>query len=87
MIDKRIYEEIKDTPKEKEQETIQALLTLPTSCTPTKILQNPSIKAIPLQVSAPGSSSSKIAKVIHYGDVTLDEDIVIPKYDYATITL
>ena len=34
-----------------------------------------------------GSSSSKVEKVIHYGDITLDEEIVIPKYDYDTMTI
>lgn len=87
VIDQRRYEESKDTPKEKEKEAIQALVTLPTSCTPTKVIQKMSTEAIPLQISAPRSGSSKVSKVIHYGDVTLDEEIVIPKYDYATITL
>ena len=43
--------------------------------------------AIPLQISAWGSSSTKVARVLHYGDPTLYEEIVIPKFDYATITL
>ena len=34
-----------------------------------------------------GSSSTKVSRVVHYGDPTLDEEIVIPKYDYATMTL
>ena len=45
------------------------------------------MKAIPLQISVPGSSSSKVEKVIHYGDIILDEEIVIPKFDYDTMTL
>ena len=77
----------KDAPTKKEQEVIKELVTLPTSNTPTNILQKSSIEVVPLQISVPGSSSSKVAKVIHYRDVTLDEEIVIPKYDYATITL
>ena len=32
-------------------------------------------------------SSSKVEKVIHYGDVSLDEEIFIPKYDYDTMKL
>ena len=28
-----------------------------------------------------------VAKVLHYGDALLDEEIVIPKYEYATMTL
>ena len=34
-----------------------------------------------------GSSLSKVEKVIHYGDITLDEEIVIPKYDYDTMII
>ena len=45
------------------------------------------MEAIPLQISVLGLSSSKDKKVIHYGDVTLDEEIVIPKYDYATMII
>ena len=74
-------------PKEKEKEAIQALVTLPTLGTPTKILQKPSIEVVPLQISTLGSSSSKVVNIIIYGDLTLDEEMVIPKYDYATITL
>ena len=49
--------------------------------------QIPSIEAIPLQISAPGSNSTKVARVLHYGDPTLDEEIVIPKYDYSTMNI
>ena len=74
--------------KEKDQEAIQALVTLLASGTsPTKILQKPSKKAIPLQISAPRSSCSKFEKVTHYGDVILDEEILIPKFGYATMIL
>ena len=52
---------------------IKTLVNLPTTGTPTKVLQNLSIDAIPLQILAPGSSSSKVAKVLHYGDALLDE--------------
>lgn len=45
------------------------------------------MKAIPLQILAPSSISSKVQKVTHYGDITLDEEIVIPKYDYDTMTI
>ena len=44
-------------------------------------------EAIPLQISAPSWSSTKVARVLHYGDPTLDEQIVIPKYDYATMNI
>ena len=40
-----------------------------------------------MQISLLGFSSSKVEKVIHYGDITLDEEIVIPKYDYDTMTI
>lgn len=72
----------------KEQATIQALVTLPTSGTPsTQTLQKPSTDATPLQISVLSPSSSKAEEVIQYGDVSLDEEIVLPKYDYATITI
>ena len=35
----------------------------------------------------PSPSSSKAEEVIHYGDVNLDEEVVLPKFDYATITI
>ena len=35
----------------------------------------------------PKSSSSKVENVIHYGDITLDEEIVIHKYDYETMKI
>ena len=35
----------------------------------------------------PGLGLSKVAKVIHYGDAFLDEEIVIPQFDYAMITI
>ena len=38
VLDKRISKESEDTLKEKEHEVIQALVTLPTSVTPTKVL-------------------------------------------------
>ena len=86
LIDQAKSEE-KDIPKEKEQETIQLLVNLPTSSSPTKVLQRLSTDAIPLHISALGSNSSKVSKVFHYGDKNLDEEIVMPKYDYATMTL
>ena len=87
MIEKSRSKESKDTLKEKEQDAIQELVTLSTSSTsPTKLLQKLSPEVVPQKISTPGSSSSKVDKVIHYGDITLDEDIVIPKFDYATMT-
>ena len=35
----------------------------------------------------PRPSSSKVEKIIHYANITLYEEIVIPKYDYDTMTL
>ena len=32
-------------------------------------------------------STSKVDEVIQYGDVSLDEEIFLPKYDYDTITI
>ena len=32
-------------------------------------------------------SSSKVEEVITYGDVSLDEEIIFPKYDYASIII
>ncbi len=64
------------------------MVTLPTSGTPpTQVLQKPSMETIPLQISVPSPSSSKVEKVIHYGDISLDEEIIVPKYDYDTMTL
>ena len=75
------------TPKEKEQEAIQTLINLPTFGTPTGASQKSSTDTITLQISAPSSISTKVARVLHYGDPTLDEEIVIPKYDYATMNI
>ena len=80
-------EDEKDTPKEEEVQAVQALVNLPLVGTPTKILQELSIAVVPLQMSTLGSGSSKVAKVIHYGDAFLDEEIVIPQFDFATMTL
>ena len=71
-----------ETPKE--QEAIQALVTLPTSGTPHKQQRDASM---PLQMFAPGSSSTRVARILHYGDPELDEEIVIPSYDMKTISL
>ena len=39
-----------------------------------------------LQVSTPSSSSTRVAKTIHYGIPELDEEITIPYYDSNTLT-
>ena len=64
---------------------MQTLINLPSTDTPTQSHQEPSIVAIPLQISSPGSSHSKFSKVLHYGDAFLDENIIIPQYS-ATMT-
>ena len=45
------------------------------------------IDATPLQFLRSNPSLSKVEEVIHYGDVSLGEEIVFPKFDYATITI
>lgn len=81
-------EETELTPKLKEKVTIQALLTLPKSGTPSShTLQKPSTDVTPLQISVPSPSSSKAKEVITYGDVSLDEEIVLPKYDFDTMRI
>ena len=39
-----------------------------------------------LQVRTPGSSSTRVARTIHYGIPELDEEIQIPYYDSNTLT-
>ena len=81
-------EETELTPKVKEQVEIQALVTLSESSTPSShTLQKLSTDATPLQISVSSSSSSKAKEVIQYGDVSLDEEIILPKYHYDTITI
>ena len=59
---------------------------MPTTGTPTEISHQLSTEVL-LQILVPGSSSTKISRVLHYGDPTLDEEIVIPRYDYATMSI
>ena len=66
---------------------MQTLVNLPLANTPPKIPQEPSTVAVPLQMATPRSSASKVAKVIHYGDTFLDEEIVISQFNFATMTL
>ena len=63
---------------------MQTLVNLPTTRTPTKQL---SIDEIPFKISALGSSSTKVARVLHYKDPTLDEEIFIPNYDSKKMNL
>ena len=39
-----------------------------------------------LQITTPGSSSTRIARTIHYGIPELDEEIKIPYYESSTLT-
>ena len=66
---------------------MQALVNLPLASTPIKILHELSIATVPPKMSTLGSSASKVAKIIHYKDAFLDEEIVIPHFDFATMTL
>ena len=66
---------------------MHTLVNLSSVGTPSKSLPELSTIAIPLQVSTPGSSHSKVTKVIHYGDAFLDEEIVIPHFYLGTMTL
>ena len=88
MVEQGKLEESELTPKVKEQVSIQALVALLAYGTSsTQILYKLSTYAIPLQISVLSPSSSKAKKLIHYGDVILDEEIVITKYDYDTMTI
>ena len=40
-----------------------------------------------LLISTPGLSSTKVARVLHYGDPELDEEIVTPSYESKTINI
>ena len=76
------------THKLKEKKTIQALVNLPVSSTPSShTLQKLITDATPLHISMLSPSSSKVEEVIQYGDVSLDEEIIFPKYDYDTMTI
>ena len=87
-VEKDKFEETNSTPKPKKLVAIQALVILPELVTPSnKILQRPSIDSTPLQFLVLSPSSSKAEEVITYGDVSLDGEIVLPKFDYATITI
>ena len=76
-----------ETPKDKEEQAIHTLVNLPSVGTPTKSQQEPSTSAVSLQISTPSSSQSKVAKVLHYGNRFFDENIIIPHFESATMTL
>ena len=72
--------------KDKEESAIQTLVELPKIGTPTKPVQQPSTDMLALQVSTRGSSSTRVARTIHYDIPELDEEIKIPYYDSNTLT-
>ena len=78
-------EEEKKETHDNEKSTIQTLVELPKIGTPTKSLQQSSTDMLALQVSTPSSSSTRVAKTIHYGIPELDEEIHIPYYDSSTL--
>ena len=49
--------------------------------------KNLSTDAVPLQISTPSSSTTKVARVLYYGDLGLDKEIIIPSYDFGTMNL
>ena len=76
------------TPQLKDKISIQALLNLPISGTPsTQTLQKLSIDATPLQILVPSLSISKVEEVIQYGYVSLDKEIFLQKSDYDIMTI
>ena len=64
---------------------IQTLVEFPKIGTPTKSLQQLSTDMLALQVKTPGSSSTRVARTIHYGILELDEEIKIPYYESSTL--
>ena len=66
--------------------SIQTLAELPMTGTLTKTIQKPSTDSLALQVNTPSSSSTRVARTIHYGIPELDEEIKIPYYDSNTLT-
>lgn len=63
------------------------MINLPTTRTPIGTTQQSSTDVVPLQISSLGSSSTKVARVLHYGDLSLDDEIVIPRYNYKTMNI
>ena len=66
---------------------MQTLVNVPSAITPMKSVLKLSTIVVPLKISTLGSTNSKVAKVFYYGDAFLDEDIVIPHFYFATMTL
>ena len=65
-------EEEKEETKDEEQAAIQTLVEFPKTSTPTQTLQKLGNNMISLQVQTPGSSSTKVARILHYGDLEQD---------------
>ena len=65
------------------------MVTLPKTTTPTpsRMLHRLSTEATPLQESRPSPSTSKVDNVTSYGNINLNEVIVLPKYDLTTFTI
>ena len=80
-------EDTLETRKEKEEQAMQTLVSLPSTSTPIKSHQEPSTIVVSLQISTPVSSQSKFVKVLHYSDPFLDENIIIPHFESTTMTL
>ena len=87
VSDKGKLEEEKEETRYEDQATIQTLVELPKIGTPTQTLQKPSTNMISLQVQTPSLTSTKVAMILHYGDLELDEEIVIPSYESNTLTI
>ena len=79
-------EEEKEETQKKEESAIQTLVELPKIGTPTKPIQQPSTNMLALHVKTLGSSSTRVARTIHYGIPKLDEEIQISYYDSSTLT-
>ena len=75
------------TTKPEEQLAIQTLVTLPKISThPSQSLHRLSIEVIPLKSSWLSPRTSKVDEITSFVNVSLDEVIELPKFDYETIT-
>ena len=85
VIDKEKWVEENEEIRDEEKTTIQTLVELPKIGTPTQTLQKPSTDMLALQVQTLGSSSTKVARTLHYEIIELDEDIKIPYCESSTL--
>ena len=81
VSNKEKQEEEKEETRDEEQIAIQTLVELPKIGTTTQTLQKPSTDMLALQIQTPGLSSTKVARILHYGVLELDEEIIIPSYE------